>query len=924
LAAGYSQKQLAQQAGLGLRGVNDLERGERLKPHPETVRLLADALSLTGSERAAFFAAAQPQAQEQALDQETLPVANNISLLRANDIRPHNLPAGMTPLAGRRRAVADIRALPAWRDGPLTGPEGAGKTRLGAHSRHSRRSRRSRMRSKSVWMMPYLRNQYFVGRESVLTRLHAVLSGHEVGAVNQIRALSGLGGIGKTQTAIEYVYRYGGEYDLALWTLADSRATLVEQLAGLASELGVAQQRETDQNRLAKAVKRWLETKHDLVWLLIFDNVEDVQVVQEFLPTRGTGAVLLTTRLRNLGPHIRAIALDPMTLEEGVQFLQARLDAGKEQEQQPLSEAEREAANQLWTLLGGLPLALDQAAAFAQETGNSLAEYCALLRQARGALLRRRGLPASDHLDSVAATFAMAWNQIDQLSPAAAALLRLCAFLAPAAIPEELFFAGADAAPAELREALEEPLGWQEMIGLLRRYSLLEREGATKSLSVHRLVQAALREELDQETQRRWAKRVIRLVNAAFPQVAPETWPQCERLLPQAMQATEWIEQYQATDEVAIRLMFETGHYLRDRGRYAEAEPLYQRTLQAREQLWGSEHPQVAEALVKLGALSREQGKFPEAERLCQQALDIWERQEGEPEYPQVAEALNNLAISYNSRGKYAEAEQFHLRALAICEQRLGSTHHDTARSLNNLANLYQFHGRYREAEPLYTRALDIWERQLGSENTRLTYPLTGLGTVYHNLGRFPEGESHFRRALRIWDAQTGPEHPQVTYVLTGLGNLFQEQGRYAEAESCYQRALRIWEEQMEPEHPERAGTLSGLASLYARQGKYAEARWLYQRTLRIWEEQMGPEHLVTAETMRALAELEEAQGAGEEARSSYQRAMALRDQALERVSSSRTEAYRHLIATLRAIGHFEEAARIQTALSQQEENADS
>ena len=189
---------------------------------------------------------------------------------------------------------------------------------------------------KSIWRMPYLPNVYFTGRERVLTYLHTRLGGLALReparlpvALSQTRAISGLGGIGKTQTAVEYAYRFRDEYDMVVLVHASEREVLVAELAALAPLLGLPTFGETNQERLAQAVKRWLEMQKEQVWLLIFDNVDDVLLVKEFLPEKGNGAVLLTTRLHAVGKYIHKIELGTLTQDEGVQFFQRRVGIGE-------------------------------------------------------------------------------------------------------------------------------------------------------------------------------------------------------------------------------------------------------------------------------------------------------------------------------------------------------------------------------------------------------------------------------------------------------------------------------------------------------------------------------------------------------------------------------------------------------------------
>ncbi|NIP13689.1 MAG: TonB family protein, partial [Pseudomonas stutzeri] len=295
----------------------------------------------------------------------------------------------------------------------------------------------------------------------------------------------------------------------------------------------------------------------------------------------------------------------------------------------------------------------------------------------------------------------------------------------------------------------------------------------------------------------------------------------------------------------------------RNQGRYAEAEPLYQRALAIRENALGPDHSDVAQSLNNLAALYHAQGHYAEAEPLYQRALAIVEKALG-PEHPHVATSLNNLAELYRAQGRYAEAEPLYQRALAIREKALGPEHPDVATSLNNLAELYraQGQGRYAEAEPLYQRALAIWEKALGPDHPDVATSLNNLAVLYHAQGRYAEAEPLYQRALAIVEKALGPEHPHVATTLNNLAELYRAQGRYAEAEPLFQRALAIRESALGPEHPVVATTLNNLGEIYSKKGDYARAEPLYQRALEILERTVEPDHPDLATTLENYAEL--------------------------------------------------------------------
>ncbi len=209
----------------------------------------------------------------------------------------------------------------------------------------------------AIFNVPYQRNPHFTGRDRVLQDLHAaVTTGTETASI-QTHAISGLGGIGKTQTAVEFAYRYHDEYKDVLWAKADSREALMSGFVAIAGLRDLPEKDAQDQNLAVAAVKRWLETTAD--WLLILDNADDLAMVREFLPSAGKGHVLLTTRAQATG-GIQGIEIKKMEPGEGALFLLRR--AKRIANDAPLdqaSAADRAQTEEISKEMDGLPLALD-------------------------------------------------------------------------------------------------------------------------------------------------------------------------------------------------------------------------------------------------------------------------------------------------------------------------------------------------------------------------------------------------------------------------------------------------------------------------------------------------------------------------------------------------------------------------------------
>ncbi len=759
-----------------------------------------------------------------------------------------------------------------------------------------------------VHNIPFLQNPFFTGREAPLKRLKQFLEENGTVAVTQPVSISGLGGIGKTQLALEYAHKsYPDMYRAVFWVDAAEESTLQAGYDYLAHMLELPERNEQKLDRRIQAVKRWMEGHTN--WLLILDNADNLQLARSFLPVKHHGHVLLTTRSQIVGTIARQIEIEKMEPAEGLLFLLKR--AGIVQHEAniaTLAADVRDAAIELVTLLGGHPLALDQAGAYVEETGVSFADYLQLYQDTRRFLLDRRGSEESeygDHPDSVAATIELSVRKAYEQQPMAADILHFCSFLQPDAIPEEV---------------LEQDAGLQidtqslnEVIVALRRYSLIKRNTQEKTLSMHRLVQAVLIDTMSPALRVQWRERIILTLNKVFPEVKFKEWSRCRRLLPHALIAATWTETELTSMLDTPKLFLKAGIYLRERGQYAEAEQLMMRTLSIREQQLEGEPLDTAVSLHNLAVLYRRQGKYEQAETLYLQALSIYEQRLG-PEHPGTASVLNDLAALYVRLGKYMQAENLYQRVLTVREQHLGAEHLDTVLSLHNLAELYRRQGKYEQAELLYQRVLSIRKKLLGDEHPEIASVLHELARLYDDQGKYEQAEAQFQFALNIQESHLGPDHPDTALSLYNLAALYWRQGKYEQAEPLCQRALMIRENQLGAEHPDTARSLNGMAILRQQQGKYEQAEVLWLRALAIFEQQPGTEGFYAAYPLHGLARLLQDQGEHEQAEALYQRALNIQDQQL-RPTRLYSKATRNDYALfLRRIGRHAEATAVESS----------
>ena len=291
--------------------------------------------------------------------------------------------------------------------------------------------------------------------------------------------------------------------------------------------------------------------------------------------------------------------------------------------------------------------------AYIEETPSTLEEYLGLY-QAQGTVLRAaRSDLAPDHA-SVRITFALAFKQVAERSQAAADLISACSCLAPDAIPEEIFTEGAVALGEVISTAVTGLAQFARCLREATRYSLIERQPAQRTLEMHRVVQSVLRDEMGHAGHRQWTERVVRALNTVFPDVDVTNWARCERLVAHAQACAGHIAAGGFQFPEAAALLNRAGCYLYQRARYAEAEPLLQRSVAIREQPLGPQHPDLATSLNNLAGLYHAQGQYGKAEPLYQRALAIREQALG-PRHPDVATSLNNLAGLYHAQGQYGE-----------------------------------------------------------------------------------------------------------------------------------------------------------------------------------------------------------------------------------------------------------------------------
>ncbi len=633
-----------------------------------------------------------------------------------------------------------------------------------------------------IFNVPHLQNPFFTGREEILNNLKTALNSKKAAALTQ--AISGLGGIGKTQIAIEYAYRFEKEYKIVWWIKSEENTTLTNDYASLATKLQLPECEVADQAVVVEAVKNWLDKNSG--WLLIFDNATNPDDIRQFIPQHHLGHIIITSQKKEWGEIGKGLSLTYFTRDESIYYLCNRTESD-----------DKTAANELAELLGDLPLALAQAAGFIVSTQKTIAGYIKLFNENKAELLKRKGKD-SEYPFTVATTWSLSLKQAKKQAPLAEDLLKLTAFFAPDNIPRELLKDGL----TQLKEA--DDIAFEDAIAALHDNSLIEL--AEKSVSVHRLVQFVTSEQIIPDEKKKYIKTTIQVINDAFylMDYSPSdvrSWSRSTLLLPHVTAVISMAEETNTISEELGKLMSFCGMYWYGRANYINTEYMYRGALAVREQRLGVNHPDTAASMNNLSQLLGDQGKYAEAETMCRCALKIVEQQLG-IDHETVGVCLNTLAIILYEQKKFEEAEPLLRRSLKIREEQFGVDHPSVATALNSLASLLDSLGRSVEAESIFRRALKIREKHLGNDHPNLATSLCNFAESLRLQGRYSEAETISRRALKIREDQLGDNHPDVANSLNNLGLMLKTQGKYDEADPIYRRSLVICEEQLGRDHP--------------------------------------------------------------------------------------------------------------------------
>jgi tetratricopeptide (TPR) repeat protein len=623
--------------------------------------------------------------------------------------------------------------------------------------------------------MPLTTNPLFVGREQEFKLLVKALSGANTESdsadsanIGRVAVVTGIGGMGKTQFATEFVHRYGRYFQGGVFWLSFAKAEGIPAEIAACGGPGLLDLRPdyprlslNDQVRLV--LSAWQSA---LPRLLVFDNCEEQSLLAEWRPPNGGCSVLVTSRRERWDPTL-GVQLVPLEV-----LPRAKSDELLHKYRSDLPVAEPNLAA-IAEELGDLPLALHLAGSYLNTYKDaSFGTPTAYLDQLRrGPILHHPSLEGegsehspTDHNLNVALTFDLSFRQLDlaeTIDGLAFRLLQRASYFAwGVPLPRDLLLATLALPEDDFVAQLQAEKALDRLIGL----GLLERE-AEGALRLHRLLAMFVRDVAvgsnteastdnsgvaQEDVEGVLLEVAIQLNAAGYPAPLLALQPHL-RAVTDAAKGRE--------DDKAVLLCNELGYYLYIAGAYEGALPYFKRALAIREKVLGPDHPYTATSLNNLASLLQAQGDYQAALPYFKRALAIREKVLG-PDHPATATNLNNLASLLQDQGDYQAAYSLYERALAIIEKVLGPEHPYTAISLNNLASLLQDQGDYQAALPYFKRALAITEKVQGPDHPATATRLNNLALLLLSQGDYPNAAQYMGRALSILETELGPNHP--------------------------------------------------------------------------------------------------------------------------------------------------------------------
>ncbi|KAJ7066152.1 hypothetical protein C8F01DRAFT_1052203 [Mycena amicta] len=770
-----------------------------------------------------------------------------------------------------------------------------------------------------------LPSKFFQGREDILQQLHSLFQPTDQ-TEQKVVLLHGLGGAGKTQTALKFIADSGFRFTDQFKINASSAETIEAGYRQLAIDKKLGD--------TVEAAQTWLKANQQ-EWLILFDNADKRDLnLGSYLPKFHHGNILITSRNPDLGIHTgsprKAIQISDLAIDDASVLLLNRagvkLETGDNQKHAAMIAKE----------LHCFPLAIVQAGAFIDKSPHlkqDISRYVQLYQKNKAELLSEKPAQSTENYnETVYTTWRMSFDRLSQAEPLAAQFLQLCSFMHFEGISEDIF---KRASTYEIKNGLVFNRITSELCG----YSLMTwQKGA---YSIHPLVHHWSRTTImDLAGLRKLMVGLLGMAAAGSTELMQEI-----QLLLHVVRLSEDIDLIGTGFEGHFGRVFQAGGMARvadalqsdvksgiflgaehldtiramanlaasyqTLGQYIDAKELQEKVLEQQTRLLGAEHPATILAMANLASTYGDLGQYIDAQKLGEKMLEQQTRLLG-AEHPHTIQAMANLAVTYQALGQYTDAQTLEEKVLEQQTRLLGAEHPHTIQAMANLASTYGDLGQYTDAKKLQEKVLEQQTRLLGAEHPHTIQAIANLAVTYQALGQYTDAQTLEEKVLEQQTRLLGVEHPHTIQAMANLASTYGDLGQYTDAKKLQEKVLEQETRLLGAEHPATILAMANLASTYGDLGQYIDAQKLGEKMLEQRTRLLGSEHPDTILAMANLAVTYHTLGQYTDAQTLQEKVLEQRTRLLGSEHPDTIRAMANLAATYQALGQYTDAQTLE------------
>ncbi|KAK0617248.1 hypothetical protein B0T14DRAFT_262902 [Immersiella caudata] len=803
--------------------------------------------------------------------------------------------------------------------------------------------------------IPFSRDPDFVDRGDILEQIDRRCSEPAARI-----ALVGLGGVGKSQLAIEFAHRIAaGQPDTwVFWVHAGAQARVEQDFRTIADAVKLPGRNQPKAD-IPQLVYSWLSSERNGRWMMILDSADDHNVFYNmnsthdttsgdervrqpfatYLPQSRNGSILITTRSSDLafrltGRYSNKIEIGPMTQTDALTLLEKKLR----------SPADLNVAADLVQALDLVPLAISQAAAYIQARAprSSPEKYLAKFRENERTRARLLGYDGGDlrrdggASNAILTTWQISFEHIRFKRPSAADLLSLMSFFDRQGIPGwvlkpsrttstaragDLDKAGdreSDDSGSTTDDDVDDSIyaggdvddRFEDDVAMLRDYCLVSTDETGDKFEMHGLVQLSTRKWLEMSKQQEsFKQQFIKQMAASFPTGEYDNWATCRGLFAHVQVALG----YRPSEDVAetwAKLLHNGGWYAWSQGRYEVAQQMVGKAMKVREKRLGKEDLATLASTSVFALVQRDRGRWSDAERLEVQVMETRKAKLG-ANHPDTLMSMGNLALTLRSQGRWSEAEKLAVQVMEALKAKLGADHPDTLISMGNLASILWDQGRWSDAEKLEVQVIEARKAKLGADHPDTLMSMGNLVLTLWNQGRWSEAGKLAVQVMETRKAKLGADHPDTLISMGNLASTLRSQGRWSEAEKLGVQVMEARKAKLGADHPDTLMSMGNLASTLQSQGRWSEAEKLAVQVMEAYKAKLGADHPDTLISMGNLALTFRSQGRWSEAEKLAVQVMEAHKAKLGADHPDTLISMGNLALTLRSQGRWSEAEKL-------------